>query len=245
MASSLRAEDRLEGSTNYTSWKVRMMMALNDLAEYVSKDAKEPTDEKEKEEWQKKDFQARRLIIDSVKDHIVSSISKMKSAREMFSTLEKMYEVNNTSRILALRNQLTHIRLEKGESITSYFMRMTDLKDQLSAVEKEVEDNDLTLTTLNGLPPAWEPFIQGISVRIELPKFERLRADCIQEESRLAAKGAIRSSHGGDHHMLAAQSIKKKGGNWKKGNIKRNRDFRPSTSHDSRKKPRDLSRIRM
>lgn len=74
MASSLRAEDRLEDFAKYTSWKVPMMMALNDLTEYVSKDAEEPTDEKEKEEW-KKDFQARRLIIDFVKDHIVSSIS--------------------------------------------------------------------------------------------------------------------------------------------------------------------------
>lgn len=120
---------------------------------------------------------------------------------------------------------------------------MTDLKDQVLVVGKEVEDNDLTLIALNGLPPTWEPFIQGISARIELPKFERLRGDCIQEESRLAAKGAIRNSHGGDHHMLAAQSVKKKDGNWKKGNFKRNTDFRPSASHDSRKKPRDLSRI--
>jgi hypothetical protein len=39
----------------------------------------------------------RKILIDSVKDHIVPIVSKLKTAREMFKTLEEMYEINNTS----------------------------------------------------------------------------------------------------------------------------------------------------
>lgn len=42
--------------------------------------------------------------------------------------------------------------------------------------------------------------------------------------------------------MLASQHVRRKGGHWKKNNFKRDRDFRPP-AFDSRKKPRDLSRV--
>lgn len=95
------------------------------------------------------------------------------------------------------------------------------------------------MMSLNGLPSTWEPFIQEINARVELPQLDRLRGDCIQEESRLAMKGKFRNPHDNDHNVLTA---KKEGGHWKKNNLKRNRDFGPSAL-DSRKKPKDLSHI--
>jgi hypothetical protein len=38
---------------------------------------------------------------------------------------------------------------------------------------------------LNGFPPSWDPFFQGSFARRKLPKFDKLWADCSQEESRL------------------------------------------------------------
>ena len=44
------------------------------------------------------------------------------------------------------------------------------------------------MTTLNGLPRFWDPFIRGICSRRKLTKFSRLWEDCMQEEARLAAR---------------------------------------------------------
>ena len=44
------------------------------------------------------------------------------------------------------------------------------------------------MTTLNGLPPSWESFIQTISGRTKLPKFDKLWAEYTQEETRIAAR---------------------------------------------------------
>ena len=70
------------------------------------------------------------------------------------------------------------MKMTKSESISSYFMRITKLKDNLRSTGEPIEDKELVVTTLNGLPPSWESFIQTISGRTKLPKFDRLWAYC-------------------------------------------------------------------
>jgi hypothetical protein len=66
------------------------------------------------------------------------------------------------------------------------------------------------MLTLNGLPSHWEPFIQSISGRSKLPKFDRLWEDYTQEETRLAVRGA-HSSHHDESHALASHARKGRG----------------------------------
>ncbi|XP_059073140.1 uncharacterized protein LOC131873967 [Cryptomeria japonica] len=212
------------------------MLALNgsDLADFVERSSIELEVEEEKTSWRKKDFQAQRMLVDSVKDHIVPIISKLKTASEMFKTLEEMYKINNTSRALALKQQLHHIKMMKGESVIAYFMRISDLRDQLSSIGKVVDDSDLTMLALNGLPASWESYIQGISARPDLPKFDRLRADCIQEESRLIARGIERDHYDVDNQVLDLHMVKGKGRKWDRD---RDSDAAP------KKRKKDLSHI--
>ena len=44
------------------------------------------------------------------------------------------------------------------------------------------------MTTMNGLPRPWDPFIKGICSRRKLTKFSRLWEDCTQEEARLESR---------------------------------------------------------
>lgn len=203
MMNGLKIEDRLEGASNFTSWKFRVMLALeeNELVEFVEGKVPEPSDENEKPHWKKKGTRAKKILVDLVKDHLVPIIYKLKIAREMFKTLEEMYEFNNTSKALALKKQLHHVKMAKGDSVMPFFMKISELRDQLSTIGHMVDDKDLAMLALNGLPKSWEPYIQGISVRSKLPKFDCLRADCIQEESRLAARGNGQSSTNEEIHV--------------------------------------------
>ena len=51
-----------------------------------------------------------------------------------------------------------------------------------------MENVDIVMTTLNGLPRSWDSFIQGICARKKLVKFNRLWEECSQEEARIAAR---------------------------------------------------------
>ena len=51
-----------------------------------------------------------------------------------------------------------------------------------------MENAEIVMTTLNGLPRSWDSFIQGICARKKLVKFSKLWEEFSQEEARIAAR---------------------------------------------------------
>jgi hypothetical protein len=187
MATRMRVEDRLEGSRNFRSWKHRLHMILdeNDLLEHVTVGVPEPDEEEKKTKHKKNEKKAKRIVSDSVKDHLIPHISELKTARQMYEALDRLYERKEISHNLTLRNQFRNMKMENSESVTSYLMRVSQIKDQLAAIGNVISDKELVTTTLNGFPTFWVPFVQGVCARSKLPKSDKLWADCTHEESRL------------------------------------------------------------
>ena len=96
----------------------------------------------------------------------------------MFKTLKKLFEHSSINMTLTLWNKLSNMKMTKSKNIASYFMRITELREKLRSSGDNLEEKELFMTTLNGLPPSWESFIQTISGRTKLPKFDKLWADC-------------------------------------------------------------------
>ena len=88
---------------------------------------------------------------------------------------------------MTLRNQLKNVKIQNDETIHSYFTRVSQIKEQLEVVDEEVENVETVLTTLNGVPRAWDSLIKGICPRKKLVKFNRLWEECSQEEAQIAA----------------------------------------------------------
>ena len=74
----LRLEYALEGSSNYIAWKDRMEAVLEDngLKEFIDAEIPKPatSDAASFDAWQKKTTKCRRILLEGVKDHIVSSL---------------------------------------------------------------------------------------------------------------------------------------------------------------------------
>ena len=101
--------------------------------------------------------------MDSVRDHLVPQISEKTTTRKIFKTLKKLFEHSSINVTLTLRNKLLNMKMTKSENIASYFMRITELRDKLKSSADNLEEKDLVMTTLNGIPPYCESFIQNIS----------------------------------------------------------------------------------
>ena len=82
---------------------------------------------------------------------------------------------------------MKNVNIQNEDTIQSYFTRVSRIKEQLEAVDEEVENEDIVMTTLKGLPWSWNSFIQGICARIKLVIFSRLWEECSQEEARIVA----------------------------------------------------------
>ena len=74
----LQLEYELEGNLNYISWKDRMEAVLEDngLKEFIDSDVPKPTstDAALLDEGKKKVARVRRILLEGVRDHIVSSL---------------------------------------------------------------------------------------------------------------------------------------------------------------------------
>jgi hypothetical protein len=187
-------------------------------------------------------IKARKIMIYLVRDHLLPCIANLKTTYEMYEALKNMFESDNTLRALTLKGQLQNIKMTKGDTIVAFFMKMSEIRDQLGSIGEIISDRELVLTTLNNLPKHWEQFLQSMSGRENIPTFDRLWTnwtDCNQEEIRLGARGVKHSPHD-DNHVLALHT--KKGGRFKRNFRQTFKDEKTSSasSHDQR---RDMSKI--
>ena len=98
---------------------------------------------------------AKRIIVDSIKDHLIPHVPSFKTPKEAYDALTKMFEGKNINRKMNLRNQLNNMKIQNSKTIHSYFTRVSQIKEQLEAVEENVEEGEIVMTTLNGLPRSW------------------------------------------------------------------------------------------
>jgi hypothetical protein len=85
-----------------------------------------------------------------------------------------------------LRTQLKNTKMQKGETIQDYFSRVSQFNEQLETIGDNLYEDELIMTTLNGLTSPWDAFIQIICARKEKLKFDSLWEECVQDEARVA-----------------------------------------------------------
>ena len=60
-------------------------------------------------------IKAKRIIVDSIKDHLIPQVSSKDAPKEMFNALTSLFEGKNINRIMTLRNQLRGVKIHKEE----------------------------------------------------------------------------------------------------------------------------------
>jgi hypothetical protein len=138
-------------------------------------------------------IKAKRIISDSIKDHLIPYVSSKKTLKEIFDALNRLYEGKNINQKMNVRTQLKNTWMQRGESIQEYFSRISQFKEQLEAIRDTIYEGELIMMALNGLSIPWDAFIQTIFSRKEKLKFDILWEECIQEESRVANQEALLS----------------------------------------------------
>ena len=108
-------------------------------------------------------------------------ISELKSFKEIYDRLVGIFKVSNANQILFLKNKLKDIKKGKDEDIQSYFLRITEIKNDLPSIGEVIPGRELTLTTIGGLPHEWYVFRTTILNNDQILGFEELMLRCIQE----------------------------------------------------------------
>ena len=57
----------------------------------------------------------------------------------MFDALKELFKNNNVNRALALRQQLSNVKMTRADSVASYFIKISELKDQSGTIGEIIE----------------------------------------------------------------------------------------------------------
>eukprot|EP00253_Pinus_taeda_P014678 PITA_14678 len=138
-----------------------------------------------KTKYKKGEIKAKKIIRDSIHKHLVAYISDLNTSKEIYDRLVGMFKASNANQALFLKNKLKDIKKGRGEDIQSYFMRNTEIKNDLISIAEAIVDRELTPISLGGLPREWHVFNTTILNNDRIPGFEELLTRCSQEETRM------------------------------------------------------------
>lgn len=145
-----------------------------DLDDIVTRNLEEPTVVTARAAYKKKQAKAKRLIFESIKDSMMPLIQSLPTAKECMDTLSKLYDVDAPSLKRSLKKELFTMKMEKNEIVASFFSRIAQLKEKLSAIAVVTEPNDFIGAAIDRLPDSWSPFIASVARRSksQTPSFE-------------------------------------------------------------------------
>src|SRR3984957_3004430 len=200
MTNSMKSENKLDGASNFRAWKTRieLILAKNKVLdivkgkivkpEFEEGEEKEPHNVAGMEKFKDVDINAMSIIVDSIKDHLIPYISHLDSSKKMYDALTNLFSVRNIVQVMSLKNELCDMKMNDEDNITSYFVRISHIRDQLQAIDEITSEKELVNIVLNGLPKTWDEFAASMNTRKEYPTFEEIWTCCAQEESRIGAK---------------------------------------------------------
>jgi hypothetical protein len=158
---SLRIEDRLDGASNFCPWRERISLVLeeNGLLEIAEGKVTAPADPVQLAAHTKKDVKAKRILVDSVKNHIIPHLSGKKTTKDMWEALVKLDQSDNQSKEMLRREKLRSTKMAKGESVITYLTKFIQIRDELAVVGETVDETELVSTALNGFTKQWDVFV--------------------------------------------------------------------------------------
>jgi putative lipoic acid-binding regulatory protein len=183
MTYSMKSENKLEGASNFRAWKTRIDLILtkNKVLDIMKGKIMEPHFEEAKEKepqnvavmekFKDNNINDMSIIVDSIKDHLIPYISHLDSSKKMYDALTNLFSVRNIGQVMSMKNELRDMKMN-DDDIMTYFVRISQLRDQLQAIEEIISEKELVNIVLNCLPKTWDTFAASMNTRKEYPTFE-------------------------------------------------------------------------
>ena len=70
-------------------------------------------------------MKAKRVLLESVKDHLIPHIVEKKSGKEMYDALVSLYQDYNIDRLLHLKHQIQVVKMSNEDMVVNYLMKIT------------------------------------------------------------------------------------------------------------------------
>lgn len=198
----LESSQRFNGK-NYNTWKQRMLT----IFEYRCLDAlvlgtevRPTVAGKDQDKYDGGNREVVMLLKLSVTDEMLSEVPSGKTAAEIWKHMKDLHETSDKSRAFFLKNMLFSMMMDEKMSLQEHLMKIKEIRDQLEAIGRKREEEDMVVITLKSLPRSYEHFIETLNItstNVDL-KFDEL---C----NKLLQQARWRQQFGSNSDMVSAE----------------------------------------
>jgi hypothetical protein len=199
----------LKGSSNYRTWKFSMKMLLEAKDLWEVMDGSEPrpgtvvetedgseqiavltaaqsaAEKKAQVAWDKKAHKAMATIILGISAEEQANVIDCKTPKEVWDTLEKLYEGKGRNRKFMLLQELFRESLGDG-TMDEYLRSVKEKLSELSTIGTKLEKDVKLAIVLNGLTDEYRYLVVALeSQELDKIDFDELTARLLEEEKKL------------------------------------------------------------
>ena len=95
-----------------------------------------------------------------MKYHLIPHLAEKKTAKDIWDTLNQLFESKNENCKMALKDKLHNAKMNKDEGVASYLTRVAQVKNELVAMGEIVPDSKLVRIALKGFTKKWGVFVK-------------------------------------------------------------------------------------
>jgi hypothetical protein len=133
----MKSENKLDGASNFRVWKtgIDLILSKNKMLDIVKGKIVEPEFEEGKEKepqnivvmekFKDGEINAMRIIVESIKHHLIPYISHIDSSKKIYDALTNLFSIRNIGQVMSLKNEIRGMKMNDDDNITSYFMRIS------------------------------------------------------------------------------------------------------------------------
>ncbi|KAI0493150.1 hypothetical protein KFK09_027426 [Dendrobium nobile] len=186
-------------SDNYTIWRSQVLKLLtaNGFLPYIQTSTPIPDRLKiqpdgttatnpKYSEWVLIDQNLAADICSTVSPAILPYVINLTTTATIWSTLERRLQSSNRSRVIQLKNELHNLQM-KNDTMSQYLTTVKSIVDNIAAAGSVLDQEDIILYTLNGLPASYNAFKTLIRTMLHPIDLDDLYSLLISEEINIQA----------------------------------------------------------
>ena len=154
--------------TNFYIWKqkIQLLLALKDVDHHVFETEPPGLPESdERKTWLRGDNKAKAIIGLSLSDEHLEHVHDSETAKQMWEGILNVFERHILLNKLAARRCLYTVTIQNDEKVLAYINRVKQLAARLKLMKVDIDDKEMAMAVLNGLPSRFESYIMPSGLR--------------------------------------------------------------------------------
>ncbi|CDF33464.1 unnamed protein product [Chondrus crispus] len=148
-------------ASNFYIWKqkIEVLLALRDVDQYVFDDISENATSDDRRKWIRGDAKAKAVIGLTLSDDYLQHVRGCSSAKETWEAILNVFERHTLLNKLSARRDFYTVSMLPSEKVLVFINRVKQLAARLQSMSVEIDDKEIAMAVLNGLPPRFDNLI--------------------------------------------------------------------------------------